>query len=116
MSGTELAAALRRLRSSAELTQEELAGRAGISVRAVSDIERGARRRIYPVTARQLATALDLPPAERTAFERVARGLSPAPANSANSTVGVLPMPRSTLFGRHQEIGELSALLASEPP
>ncbi|HET6742212.1 MAG TPA: helix-turn-helix domain-containing protein [Kribbella sp.] len=112
MTGAELAATLRRLRWLAELTQEELAERAGISVRAVSDIERGARRRIYPATARQLAVALDLPPAERIIFERVARGL----AVTATSSSGVPPVPRSSLFGRQREIGELSEQLTGSPP
>jgi predicted ATPase/transcriptional regulator with XRE-family HTH domain len=114
MTGGELAAALRRQRSLAQLTQEELADRAGISVRAVSDIERGARRRIYPATARQLATALDLPPAERKVFERVARGLSPTVTEG--STFSGLPAPRSSLFGRQHEIEQLSELLAGSPP
>jgi predicted ATPase/DNA-binding XRE family transcriptional regulator len=111
VSGAELAAELRRLRSRAELTQEELAERAGISVRAVSDIERGVRRRIYPVTARQLAAALELPAAERSTFERTARGL-PAASNPPS----VLPVPRTAFFGRQRELGELSERLAADPP
>jgi DNA-binding XRE family transcriptional regulator len=48
-SKTGLAGLLRRLRTEAGLTQEELAERAGLSPRSVSDLERGinqtARRR-----------------------------------------------------------------------
>ncbi|TDO69020.1 putative ATPase [Kribbella sp. VKM Ac-2571] len=110
----DLAAALRRFRSLAELTQEELAERAGISVRAVSDIERGARRRIYPATARQLAAALGLEAADRSTFERVARGLSPVV--SPTDTGRDLPAPRTALFGRQRELAELGELLAGNPP
>ena len=38
------ASLLRKLRRKARLTQEELAGAAGVSVRAVSNLERGAVR------------------------------------------------------------------------
>ena len=39
---------LRRLRSEAKLTQEELAEKAGLSLRAVSDLERGIHRTAPP--------------------------------------------------------------------
>ncbi|MGH3146314.1 MAG: helix-turn-helix domain-containing protein, partial [Rubrobacter sp.] len=41
---------LRRLRKAAGLTQEELADRAGLTARGISDLERGARKRPYPHT------------------------------------------------------------------
>src|SRR5919206_2140351 len=56
----ELREVLRRYRVAARLTQEELAERAGLSVRGLSDLERGARTRPRPHTVRQLATALAL--------------------------------------------------------
>jgi transcriptional regulator with XRE-family HTH domain len=61
-------ARLRQLREAAGLTQEELAGRAGLTRNAVSALERGERRRPYPHTVRSLADALELPEAERTAL------------------------------------------------
>ena len=51
---------LRHQRKAARLTQEELAERAGLSVRAVSDLERDARRP-YPRSLRLIASALGLP-------------------------------------------------------
>lgn len=51
---------LRRYRLEAELTQEELAERAGLSARAISDLERGAKTRPHRVTVELLADALDL--------------------------------------------------------
>jgi len=56
--GGGLGQVLRRLRSAAGLTQEELAERSAISARSVSDLERGVRTAVYPHTARRLAAAL----------------------------------------------------------
>ena len=42
---------LRRHRRARDLTQEALAERAGVSVRAISDLERGARTHPYRETA-----------------------------------------------------------------
>ena len=52
------AALLRHYRMAAGLSQEALAERAGLSVRAISDLERGERRRPYLHTVQQLAAAL----------------------------------------------------------
>jgi transcriptional regulator with XRE-family HTH domain len=43
---------LRRRRQEAQLTQEELAEKAGLSVRGIQDLERGLRRNPQPATAR----------------------------------------------------------------
>ena len=59
---------LRRLRESRSLTQEELAERAGITVKAVGALERGERRRPFPHTVRSLADALLLDEEERAAL------------------------------------------------
>jgi predicted ATPase/DNA-binding CsgD family transcriptional regulator/transcriptional regulator with XRE-family HTH domain len=59
---------LQRHRIAAALTQEELAERAGVSRRAVADLERGARRSPHPATVRQLAAALKLTDTDRTAL------------------------------------------------
>src|SRR5579872_5041574 len=64
---------LRRYRLAAGLTQEELAERAHLSVRAISDLERGARRAPYKDTVRLLAEALGLDAPERTRLEAAAR-------------------------------------------
>src|SRR5882762_8746263 len=62
-------AALRRLRTRSGLTQEELAARAGLSVRAISALETGQRRRPYPHTVRVLATVLGLSDDDRAALK-----------------------------------------------
>ena len=56
---------LRRARQAAGLTQEVLAERAGLSVRGIADLERGARRAPYPDTVRRLAEALHLAAPDR---------------------------------------------------
>jgi predicted ATPase/DNA-binding XRE family transcriptional regulator len=53
-------------RATAGLSQEELAERAGLSRRGISDLERGERRLPHPSTVRRLADALGLEDAERT--------------------------------------------------
>jgi len=47
-------------RTAAGLTQEELAERARMSIRAISDLERGVRRTLHKDTLRLLAEALKL--------------------------------------------------------
>ncbi|MFI5429366.1 helix-turn-helix domain-containing protein [Aeromicrobium sp. UC242_57] len=59
-SASAFAAVLRRQRESAGLTQAELAARAGIGVRTVSNLERSINVSPYPSTVRLLADALDL--------------------------------------------------------
>src|ERR1035438_2515234 len=61
---------LRRQREAARVTQEELAERAGLSVRAISDLERGTRRP-HPRSVRLVVGALGLP--ETAAGELIAR-------------------------------------------
>ncbi|MEA5453535.1 helix-turn-helix domain-containing protein [Sinomonas sp. JGH33] len=97
---------LRRLRVAAGLTQEELAGRAGISVRAVSDTERGLRGRLYPATAGRLADALGLGGSLRERFTALARGtLGPG------GRMAPLPVPRTPLLGRNEALDDLTASL-----
>ena len=60
---TELAAfgrELRRLRTSAGLSQEQLAERSGVSVRTIRSLEKASARRPRPSTVGRLADALDL--------------------------------------------------------
>ena len=74
-------AQLKALRETAGFTQEELATIAGISVHAVSSLERGQRRRPHIETVRALCAALDLTGAARDALLESAR----APAVDAMS-------------------------------
>src|SRR5436190_20213053 len=53
-------ALLRQARRAAALSQETLAERAGLSARAISDLERGIHRTPYQATVRLLVDALGL--------------------------------------------------------
>ncbi len=64
----DFASLLRRLRILAGLSQEALAERAGLSVRGISDLERGVRRAPHPATLARLADALELDKAAREAL------------------------------------------------
>jgi branched-chain amino acid transport system substrate-binding protein len=57
----------------AGLTQEMLATRAGVSVRAISDLERGVNRSPQPATLQLLTRALALSSDEQALFEETAR-------------------------------------------
>ncbi len=59
---------LRRHHLAAGLTQEELAERAQVGSRAISDLERGLRSRPWRDTIQLLATALQLGGTERAHF------------------------------------------------
>src|SRR5262245_56495591 len=102
----QFAALLRRHRAAAGLSQEELAERAGLSRRGVSDLERGARRSPHPATARRLAEALDLGLAERAAL--LACGSAGSVAVSAAPSV---PVPLTPFIGRAGEVAEVRRLL-----
>jgi predicted ATPase/DNA-binding XRE family transcriptional regulator len=92
---------LKSLRASAGMTQEELAERAGVSARTVSDVERGLRTRIYRDTAGRLAEALGLSGAARTEFEASARG---RPDGRGVPSAPALPIPPTRLIGRDREL------------
>jgi transcriptional regulator with XRE-family HTH domain len=68
---------LRRLRREAMLTQEELAETAGLSLRAVSDLERGVHRTARKDTALLLAGALGMTESAAVLFVAAARGRTP---------------------------------------
>lgn len=109
-----LAERIRDLRVRAQLTQAELAERARVSERTISDIERGLRQRVYALTARRLAEALDLPDNARRAFEALARGQRATSPAVPERTSGLEAMRRTRLVGRARELETLSAALASD--
>jgi predicted ATPase/DNA-binding XRE family transcriptional regulator len=99
-----LAELLRSHRVAARLTQAELAERAGISERAVSDVERGVRTRVYPATAELLADALGLEGAGRVALTVAAKGAAPRRAAPLD---GWRSLRRTPLVGRAAELADL---------
>ena len=115
---------LRQLRAEARLTQQELAKAAGVSPRAVSDLERGINRTARQDTAVRLAGALGLAEPVRSLFVAAARGRIQAaqvltatprqdPGDSPGSAAGVYGfVPALTSFvGRAGPVSEVAALL-----
>jgi predicted ATPase/transcriptional regulator with XRE-family HTH domain len=102
------AALLKRQRLAAGLTQEALAARAGLSAKAVSDLERDPGRSPRLATVTLLADALGAGPQERAELLAAARPVQPAgPDGAARAGAGVrgtarpaMPRPLTPLIGR----------------
>lgn len=108
---------LRRLRTAATLTQEELCERAGLSVRALSDLERGVHEAPRLETVRLLADALELDATDRAGLIAAARQREAAspPARAPGSTLlPGLPATWTQLIGREAEITAVCRLLAEQ--
>jgi len=105
-----------------------LAERARLSLRAVSDLERGRRQRPYRDTVRLLAEALTLEPGERAAFLAAARPPRDAASTpfltpkegDATASGSALPVggflgaaPAGPLVARASEWARLDALMAA---
>ena len=111
---------LRRSRLAAGLTQEELAERARLSVRGITDLERGERRAPRKETVQLLADALALGPDARAAFERAARRQAIAdpdtrphpPTRDPGAGHTNLPLLLTSFVGRAQEQDAVRRLLA----
>ncbi|MGZ3585230.1 MAG: ATP-binding protein, partial [Ktedonobacterales bacterium] len=111
---TSFAALLRRYRTAAGLTQEGLAARAGLSTRAISDLERGQKQTPRRETVQLIADALDLSAPKRALLEAAVRPTM-APAHSVEAAAPAphnLPAQLDTLIGRERETVVASDLLA----
>src|SRR5579859_2184480 len=99
--------AIRQRRAELCLTQEDLADRTGLSVRTISDIERGRITRPRRSSATILASALHLDQVDPSA-------LPADPGPGRTSELGDLVVPRqlpavtSRFAGRAAEIGRLT--------
>src|SRR5262249_5313555 len=91
---------LLRARLAADLTQEELAERAGLSVRGISDLERGVNRAPQLATLQLLSEALQLSAEERARFEASARrrGTPTAPVRARGPAPADLAMYRTAAY------------------
>jgi len=99
---------LRKLRTEARLTQEELAEASGLSPRSVSDLERGIAATPHRETIRLLADALHLTGPGRAQFEAVARGRSGgAGVGGVAAATRTLPRDIASFTGRQQQLREL---------
>jgi predicted ATPase/DNA-binding XRE family transcriptional regulator len=103
---------LRQLRTSAALSQEALAERAGLSLRGISDLERGVRRVPRLTTVGMLANALELSPADRRSLLAAARPGSPLELpECAPRGFPPFPAPLTSLIDRERELAALVSLL-----
>lgn len=115
--GEDFARLLRRLRTEARLTQEDLAEASGVATRSISDLERGINRSARRDTARLLADALNLTGVERATFEaaalRHAPGLSVLPGAQGTrqgaiaAATRTLPRDVASFTGREDELAQL---------
>ncbi|MCA9880082.1 MAG: helix-turn-helix domain-containing protein, partial [Thermomicrobiales bacterium] len=102
---------LRRLRHAADLTQEQLAERAMVSPRSISELERGSTHWPRVDTINLLADGLALSGAERAAFVGLARGrYAPDDTDAPRRQVRV-PAPPTPLIGRDVESAAALATL-----
>jgi predicted ATPase/DNA-binding XRE family transcriptional regulator len=102
---------LKALREAAGFTQEELATIAGLSVHAVSALERGERRRPQFETVRSLSSALDLP--DRVRDDLLASARVPVRDAAVDElSAAPLPLPVTPLLGRERDLELLLQWLA----
>ena len=106
-------ALLSRYRTAALLTQEQLAERAGLSTRGVSDLERGIKGKPRAFTVRQLSDALHLSPDDRATFEQAANAVGAESraydALPEGNFLGARPI--GSLVARGEEVDRLGAIL-----
>ena len=107
---------LRHYRLGAGLSQERLAERAGLSVRGISDLERGARAIPRLDTVRQLADGLALNASQRGAFLNAARPSQGVQVVEPAEPVQMSTLPRVTtpLIGRERELQMVEEFLRRE--
>jgi predicted ATPase/transcriptional regulator with XRE-family HTH domain len=106
---------VKRLRNTADLTQEELAERAGVSARLISDLERGMIQRPRRDTVQMLANGLGLNGTERDTFVAITRrragSADPAAVAEPPAPPINLPLAPVGLVGRQREVSAITSLL-----
>jgi predicted ATPase/transcriptional regulator with XRE-family HTH domain len=108
---------LRQHRIASGWTQEELAQRANVSPRAISNYEGGATLRPQRETVRLLADALGLSDEDRALLTasvtaQRAKAITSLPSRTAPPTPSHVPAPLTPLLGREAELLSLTASLA----
>lgn len=91
---------LRRLRRAARLSQEELAGQAGLSAKTIGNMERGHCSRSYRSSLERLAAALGLEGQIRADFLAVGRGQPCADTNREDTCAAspaMEPVPQAVV-------------------
>jgi predicted ATPase/DNA-binding XRE family transcriptional regulator len=104
---------LRQHRLSLGLTQAELAERAGLSGRGISDLERGLKQAPRASTVRLLVRGLGLPEPEAAALLHAAQpGQDPIPDTGQGHNRHNLPLPTTSFVGRAGELVQLEQFLS----
>jgi len=115
---TAFGSLLKRLRIAAGLTQEALAERAGLSVRAISDLERGVNRAPHDDTLQLLVEALSLHPADRAAL--LAATQQPADSSftllRGKGQISAIEGATPAFVGRRNELAALDHHLVGDGP
>ena len=112
VAASSFAVLLRQYRLASGLTQENLAERATLSARAISDLERGLKKTPRPSTVRLLAQALGLRSANLAHLLAAAQRRRPdASPTHVQQMPGQLPRQLSSFVGRQRELDELRRLL-----
>jgi tetratricopeptide (TPR) repeat protein/transcriptional regulator with XRE-family HTH domain len=121
----EFGARLRAHRCAAGLSQQELAGKSGLSAKTIGNLERGRARWPHPSSVLRLADALELSAADRSEFVAAAdRRLSGAggppaprqhrdPGTAADVTAGYrhgLPLDTAAFTGRDAQLELIMAV------
>ena len=103
---------LRRERRALGLTQAELAERAQLSERAISDMERGLKTP-HRTTLRLLAEGMELSPEQMAALE-AARQMRGQPSGPVHGPLQHdLPVPRTSFIGREGVLADVRRLIGS---
>ncbi len=111
---------LKQFRREAELTQEELAEAARLSVRAIQALESGASHSPRADTLALLSAALGLTPEQQAAFAAAARYVASPEAIAADgrrtAAADLAPAPLVPLIGREAEVALLERHLSAGAP
>jgi predicted ATPase/transcriptional regulator with XRE-family HTH domain len=111
---TRFGALLKRYRRAAGLSQEALAERAGLSTRAISDLERGVNHSPRYATLELLVKALSLSSQQSDLLKAAAYpDLSSSPVVDLHPAQTGIPQPPTRLIGRAAERSQAAGLLRS---
>lgn len=108
---------LRELRNRLRLTQEELAGITGLSVRALRYLESGRVRQPRWSTLQRLLDGLELAPEERQRLEAALTGAIPGTMTQPDTLPYLTWLPPDVPFftGREEQLRELDQLIIWPP-
>ena len=105
---------LRQFREAAGLSQEELAERAGLSLRGISDLERGLRTTPRLETVRMIADGLGLNEEQRIDILNARNSSAGSRPSLIPTKIHKLPVPTTSFIGRVEEIESIIGMLATD--